>query len=298
MLETSFSYRNTTIWLQRGRLCWRLAPVLALAALTPIRAHAQPVPVVAASETGPSYADLADLSDSAPLVLRAEVRKQAVVEPERSGKLRQGWVRLYLQVRTQALLVGSRPIGEGLAYLADVPLDGRGRIPALKHTIVLAFAREVPGRPAELQLVAPDAQLAWSAGTEQRLGAVLAELRAPDAPARIDAVREAMFVPGTLAGAGETQISLATAHGGPASISVTHEPGQPTVWAASFGEVFDTSGKPPPRDTLPWYRLACFLPRSLPDGANLSGTDSDRAQAAADYRLVIDGLGACRRTRS
>ena len=110
-------------------------------------------------------------------------------------------------------------------------------------------------------------------------------------------VREALFEPGTLAGAGETQIVLTTPNGAPVALSVVHVPGQETVWSVSFSEVVN-GGRAPARETLAWYRLACFLPRALPGGANISLGDVARAQTAADYRLVIAGLGACGRTRA
>jgi hypothetical protein len=287
--------------LDKSRLSFLLAAaVFAMATPDAIRATpttpAPPPPTSSTPAGDPGYADFADLADSAPLVATVKLARQNRVDPDRAGQVRAGWARLYVEAQTIALLVGERPIGSRLAYLVDVPLDARGKVPKLTGRTMFIFAREVAAQPAEVQLVAPDAQIEVSAPREARLRQVLADLHAPDAPARITAVREALFVPGTLAGAGETQISLATGKGMPASISVTHQPGQPTVWAVSFGEVFDVSGKPPPRDTLPWYRLACFLPPSLPGSTSIP--DGDRGQAAADYRLVLAQLGACGRTRS
>ncbi|MBU6268561.1 MAG: hypothetical protein KGN34_13530 [Sphingomonadales bacterium] len=260
----------------------------------PIRALAAPAP--AAPLPDPTYADLADLAEAAPLVLRVEVRKQATVEPQRAGNVRAGRVRLYIEARVNELLVGGSSIGQDVRFLADFPTDPRGKAPALKKVPLLIFARPVAASTGELQLIAPDARLPWSTGVDGRLRAVIAALRAPDAPGRVTAVRDAMYVPGTLAGAGETQITLTTAQGAPASISVTRQPGQPANWTASFGEVFDSAGKPPVPDTLVWYRLACFLPPRLPPETNLSESPADRAQAALDYRMVIESLGPCRRT--
>ena len=123
-----------------------------------------------------------------------------------------------------------------------------------------------------------------------------AELAAPSAPGPVTGVREALFEPGTLAGAGETQIVLTTPNGAPVALSVVHVPGQETVWSVSFSEVVN-GGMAPARDTLAWYRLACFLPRALPGGSNVSDGARAQQQAAADYRLVIAGLGPCGRVR-
>ena len=44
------------------------------------------------------------------------------------------------------------------------------------------------------------------------------------------------------------------------------------------------------KETLLWYRLACFLPRVLP------GEASGDAALAADYAFVLQVLGPCGRT--
>lgn len=243
-----------------------------------------------------SYADLADLSDSAQLVVRAQIRRLARVEPERARGVRQGWARYYVEARTGSLLAGPGTLGADLRYLADMPLDARGKPPLGKKAIVLLFARAVPGQPGELQLVAPDAQIGWTADNELRLRAILSELLSPDAPKRIAGVREAIHVAGALAGEGETQMFLATSDGSASSINVVRRPGEAPVWGVSFSEVLE-GGKPAARETLAWYRLACFLPPALPAGVNLSETAEDRVHADADYALVMAELGACPRAR-
>ena len=244
-----------------------------------------------------SYADLADLADAAPLVLLAEIRRVAVLEPARARGVRDGWVRVYLEARPLGALRGEVPAAPVVRYLADVPLDARGKVPGVKKQQVILFARPGADGSGEIQLIAPDAQRFRDAGLEQRITGVLAELSAPAAPGPIAAVSEARYEEGTLAGAGETQIFLATRYGAPASISVLHRPGQQVAWSVSFSEVVEAGGQQPARDSLSWYRLACFLPADLPPQANGSESATDRAQAVADYRLVRDGLGKCARNR-
>lgn len=251
----------------------------------------------APSPTLATYADLADLADSAPLVIRAQARKLARVEDARAPGLRAGRGRFYVEARTTALLTGSAPLGEQLAFLVDLPLDARGRPPKIAKQDVLLFARPVVGRPGELALVAPDALLLWDAATEARLRAILTALLAPAAPARITGVREIIHVPGNLVGEGATQIFLSTADGSAASLTVEHRADQPPRWGASFSELTAEIGNPPERDTLAWYRLACFLPETPPGSANLSDTAETRAQAAADYRMILGQLGNCERHR-
>lgn len=273
----------------------KVAAALALfaaAAAGPVES-ATPVP----AEPSVTYADLVDLADRAPVVLRAQVARVAVVEPVRSIGVRPGWMRLYVEARTKTLLSGMPLTGAGLRYLVDVPLDAKGKPPKLGRRDVLLFGRSVPGRPGDLQLVAPDAQLLWGPITEQRLRGVLGELLAPGAPGRINGVREAIYVPGNLAGEGETQMFLDTVSGEPASASVVHTPGVLPRWSVSFSEVVDTTGEPPARETLAWYRLACFLPVRLDDAINVSATPEDRAQADEDYALVRSSLGSCPRER-
>jgi len=260
--------------------------------------HVSAQPRAAAAMPAHSYADLADLTDSADLVLRARLRKLIRVEDERAPGLRPGEGRFYIRANTQALLAGSSPLGELLTYLVDLPLDERGRPPALKKRDALIFARPVPGLPGALQLVARDAQVLHDERTEATVRSILTQKLSPGAPARVTGVREIIHVPGNLAGQGETQVFLDTEDGSAASITVQHRPGQPAAWGASFSELVADIGRPPRKNTLVWYRLACFLPNNLSPAANLSSNPASRRQALADYRFVLGALGVCQRNRS
>ncbi|MBS0475617.1 MAG: hypothetical protein JSR28_10810 [Proteobacteria bacterium] len=244
-----------------------------------------------------SFADIVDLADGAPLVVRAQVRKVAAVEPERASGVRPGWIRAYVEARTEALIAGRRAVGERLVYLVDVKADARGKLPALKKKSVILFARPVADRPEELQLVAPDAQLPWDPALEARVKGVLGELYAAGAPQKITGVREALHVTGNLAGEGETQVFLSSANAEPAALTISRAPGRAVQYGASFSELVGAGAGLPARDTLAWYRLACFLPARLPAGANIARSTEDRAAAALDYRAVMDQLGPCLRTR-
>jgi hypothetical protein len=243
-----------------------------------------------------TYADLTDMALPAELVAQVQVRKAARLKPAEAPGVAAGKARVYIEAQTTALLVGS-DIGESVRFLADVPLDAKGRIPKLTKTSVIVLAHPVPGKPGDLLLVAPDAMLAWSPALEARLRAILTETVNPDAPPRITALREALHVPGNLAGEGETQLFFATEGGKPVSLSVVRRPGQPAAWGVSFSEIVDQAAQPPHPETLAWYRLACALPQTLPDSANISATATDRRIAAEDYAQVIRELGPCTRTR-
>ena len=245
----------------------------------------------------PSWTDLVDLSDASQLVVRAKIRKQAELEPERALGVAPGYTRLYVEAETLALISGNVPVGESLRYLVDVPQTEKGKAPKLKKSEVILFARAVPSRPGAIQLVARDAQLPWSPELEERLRPVLAALIAPGAPPEVTGIRDALSAPGNLDGESETQIFLRTKSSDPLSLSVVRRPGFEPVWGVSYSEIVDQAVRAPQRGTLNWYRLACFLPRQIPAAAHLTQDPADRARAEADYRFVLQELGPCGRTR-
>ena len=261
-------------------------------------AAAQPAPTPVGLANAPTYADLADLADRANLVIRAEIRDQARLSPERAPNVAPGYARLYVEARTTALIAGSVPIGESLRYLVDVPVDEDGDPPKLKKQEMILFALAGQGRPGEIQLVGPTAQLPWTPELEARLRPILAEMAAPDAPPSVLGVRDILSMPGNLAGESETQMFLNTDGDGPVSITVVRRPNMAPVWGVSWTEIVDQAARPPARDTLGWYRIACFLPDELPQSANLAQDPQSRAQALEDFRFVQQSLGPCRRNRS
>lgn len=250
-----------------------------------------------ASGSGVTYADLADLADPADIVVKVRIRKQATLEPERSPGIGKGHVRLYIVAKVEESLKGPLLAAQSIRYLVDVPLGQRGRAPSLKGQGMTIFARSAPGKPGDLQLVAPTASLTLSPAEDARLRTILAELSDPNRAARVVGVRDVLAVPGNLAGESETQVFLTTGGGGTALISVVRRPGAAPAWGVSWDELVDGAGGPPVRDTLAWYRLACFLPPSIPRGANLGTRPEVRALAEEDYRLVRRALGECPRTR-
>lgn len=247
----------------------------------------------ASSETdGPGYVPLARLADAAPQVLRVQVRKTTVVEPERAPDVAPGMARLFVEAQVLNLIRGKQGVSESIRYLVDVPRDARGKVPKLKKQQFLLFAR--PGtRAGEVQLVAKQGQIAWTPATEQQVRAIVTELVSPGAPPIIRGIREALHVRGNLQGEGETQLFLATANGDPVSITVLRRPGLAPRWAVSLTEIVDEAAAPPRRNTLLWYRLACFLPREIPARALVSDTPADNDLARRDYNYVLEQLGPC-----
>lgn len=274
--------------------------VLATAALAliPVAGHAQMAPPVTTPvQNGPTYADLATLSDAAELVIRAQIRRQTTLKPDRAPGLAPGFARLYIEADTVSLIAGRGTIGGTLAYLVDVPLDAKGKVPKLRKRQFVLFARAVPGRLGEIQLVAPAAQLEYTAELETRLRPILSELyAAPESiPPRITGISDALAVQGTVTGESETQIFLATENRSPVSLTILRRPGQRPQWGVSWGEIIDSAARPPEPESLRWYRLACSLPDQLPSSANLAREPEARRLAAGDYAFVREALGPCAR---
>jgi hypothetical protein len=241
----------------------------------------------------PGYVALARLADASPLVMRVQVKKTTVVEPERAPDVAPGMARLFVEAQVLNLIRGKSGVSESIRYLVDVPRDSRGKVPKLKKAQFLLFAR--PGsRPGEIQLVAKDGQIAWSAANEAQVRTIVTDLVTPGAPPAIRGVREALHVRGNLQGEGETQIFLATANGDPVSITVLRRPGLAARWAVSLTEIVDEAAAPPRKGTLLWYRLACSLPPQIPARALVSDTPADNDLARRDYNFVLEQLGPCR----
>lgn len=263
------------------------------AAQTPGGAVAGPS---SAGMAGLSYADIADLADAAPLVAQARIGNIIKLRPEQAGSVPAGHQRLFIEANVVNLIRGEGGISPLVRYLYDAPLDARGKLPKLKKASVILFAR--PGsRPGEIQLVAPDAQIAATPAEAERVKAILSELVANNAPPRIIGLGDAFHVAGTVAGEGETQIFLRTQNGDPVSLSIIRRPGQDPRWAVALGEIVDEAARPPQPGSLLWYRLACGLPDTLPARSVRALSPPDAEAARADYQIVLHALGPCGRTR-
>jgi hypothetical protein len=242
-----------------------------------------------------TYADLADLTAISPLVADVVVTKATRLKGPDAPDLAPGKVRFFVQGNVMTLIKGANGLPGDISYLVDLPLDSANRPPKLRKARFLLMAAPVPGKPSELRLVGPDASPAWTPELDQRLRAVLKETTAPDAPPRITGIAKAFYVPGSLPGESETQIFLTTDDSRPVSLSILRRPGEQPRWAVALGELVDEAAAPPAKDTLLWYRLACFLPATLPDSALVELSSDDAQAARADYGVVIAGLGPCER---
>ncbi|WP_298811168.1 hypothetical protein [uncultured Sphingomonas sp.] len=254
-----------------------------------------PVSVVGvAPRAAPSYADFADLVVASPLIIDATIRSATRIKGAEAAGVAAGSARFYVEGDVGTLVRGTGAIPARIGWLVDVPLDPRGRAPAVKKQRVLAFARPVANRPDQVQLIAKDAQRAWSPAADALARRIAAEAASADAPPVVTGVKSAFYVPGSLPGEGETQIFLLTRNDRPAALSVLRRPGEQPRWSIALSEVIDENATAPARDTLLWYRLACFLPRTLPDNATAALEESEAAHAREDYAFVVQQLGPCR----
>jgi hypothetical protein len=243
----------------------------------------------------PTYADLADLALAAPVVAGVTIVEATRLKKEAAAGVPAGRVRFYVEAQVQALIRGRDGLPGLVRYLVDMDLDARNRPPKIKNARAIVLADTVPGRPGELRLTTPAAQLPWTEPLERQLRAILTEANGPTPPPRITGVNGAFHVPGSLPGESETQIFLATTGGRPVSLSILRRPGETPRWAVATGEMVDEAAAPPARDTLLWYGLACFLPPALPAASTRELSDADAEAARADYQLVRTGLGPCAR---
>lgn len=245
-----------------------------------------------------AFADLADLSLAAPIAAHVRLNRAVALKPAEAGAVPAGMTRFYVEADVLSLIKGVEGLPARVSYLADVPVGANGKAAKPgKKSEYLVLARTVPGRPGELRLVAPDAQIPFRPERAQTIRAILQEAAAPAAPAAITGIGKAFHVPGSLPGETETQIFLQTADSRPVSLSILRRPGEQPRWALALGEMVDDAAEPPRPNTLLWYRLACALPGALPAQSLAEVESEHRSAVMADYQLVIDALGPCARNR-
>ncbi|HEX9963386.1 MAG TPA: hypothetical protein VGB04_00180 [Allosphingosinicella sp.] len=270
-----------------------LVAALMAAATAPAESQARP-----ATAPSPTYADLADLALPAPVAAQVRVTEAVALKADRAPGLKPGMARFYVEAALVSLIRSPQSLPARLSYVVDLPLDSKGKPPRLrKGSEFLLLAAPVAGRPGELRLVAPDAQIPFAPEHAATLRSIIREASSATPPPRIAGIGRAFHVPGAVRGESETQIFLQTAEGTPVSLTVLRRPGETPLWAVALSEIVDEAAAPPAPGTLLWYRLACGLPRALPR-QSLAEADAQGGPAIqADYRLVLERLGPCVRSR-
>jgi hypothetical protein len=274
-------------------------PLMAFCCVVSLTATAQSAPQTTQIQASPaavlpSYATAARQVLGAPLILDARIRRAVRIKGAEAANVAAGRVRFYIEADVTALIRGSNAVSTRIGYVADLPLNERGREPKLKKQRVLLFARAVPNRSDQVQLTGPESQRAWTPELDAFVRGIVREVVANDAPPAVTGVTNAFHVPGSLPGEGETQVFLQTANGAPVSLQILRRPGEQPRWAVSLGDIVDESAGPPKPNTLLWYRLACGLPRALPPESLESAEPANAATAREDYASVLRALGPCR----
>ena len=263
------------------RFAWRAA-ALAAAILAPATA-------AYSAEPAPGYADLADLTIAAPVIVHAVITDVERISEKDSPGLAPGRARLLVTARVDAALVAPSAVPALLSWLWDAPLDARGKAPKPKGLPIIAWTA-VPAADGKTRLVAGGGQMAWDAATEARVRAIAVEARSGTVPA-INGVSNGFRVDGTVPGESESQFFLTATDGNRLTMVVTAKPGEVRRVAISRGDVIDESAAMVRPETLLQYRLACILPADLPAAAG----GGDKA-LAADWRAALAAIGPCGRT--
>jgi hypothetical protein len=246
-----------------------------------------------------TYADIADLAVAAPVAAHVRVRRSVSLKPGEAGAVPRARSRHFVEADVVSLIKGAQGLPARVSYLADLPLAPDGKPAKLtKKSEHILLAQTVPGRAGELRLVAPDAQIGFTPAVAEQVRSILREASSASAPPRITGIGKAFHVRGSLPGESETQIFLQTAEEQPVSLSVIRRPGETPRWAVALSEIVDDAARPPEPRTLLWYRLACTLPAALPPQSYSDATGEEAAAIQADYRLVMEQLGRCERSRS
>lgn len=260
----------------------------------PLSTFAKP-PVKLDWAPNPAYADLADRALPATVVGVMAVTKVTRLDQKQFPLLPPGMERMLIKGRIMTLIRGPVDQPVDVRLLADLPIDGKGRPPKLGKQPMMVFGDRVTGKADQIHLLDRYSLLPWTAEMEQQVRTILTDAVAQGAAPKIRDIGNVFSVPGSVPGESETQIFLDSATGQPVSISILRRPGQGPRWIVSLDEIVDEAAAFPARDTLTWYRLACFLPGQLPL-AKLEGVEPPQMQIAAeDYRFVIQQMGDCRR---
>jgi hypothetical protein len=160
------------------------AATLVIAAVQPLESQTVPAAPVAA------YADLVDLALAAPVVAHVRVDRADALSEREASAVPASHRRFLVEATVVALIRSEGALPGRISYLVDLPNDARGRPARIRRrTEFLILGARVPGRPAELRLAAPDAQLAFSPGTAERLRRILRETTGTQAPPRITGIR-------------------------------------------------------------------------------------------------------------
>lgn len=249
-------------------------------------APAQPMP---APPPLTGFADLADLTLAAPLVVRATITRASPAPARQAGVPAVGKQRLAVTATASNPLLAPGPIGATLKFLWDVPAPATNRPVNAKGLEILAFL-SVPDAGGATRLVSSRAVQAWDPALADQVRAIIADQRSGQVPV-VTGVSNGFRADGTVPGESESQFFLTTSDNRPLTLVVINRPGEARRVRLARGDIIDESAEAVPPRSLLWYRLACFLPRQLPVGAG--GSDPALVR---DWQDALAGIGRCDRS--
>ncbi len=239
------------------------------------------------------YADVADLVTISPLVVDATVSKVTKVPAAQTVGVPADIRRVVAEANVNALVRGQDGIVPRIRFLFDLRKNSVGEFPDIKK-LRFFFMANYTGTQGTIKLVTPKAFLQYSPENDATVRRVTREAVMLDAPRRLTGIASAFYTAGTVIGEGQSQIFLDTEGNQPMSITVNSRAGSGKSWSVSTSELVGESASVPQKQTLLWYRLACGLPRTLPDDV-IAGSEAETVGALNDdYAFVLAKLGSCR----
>lgn len=272
-----------------SRVILPISLIMALFAAAPATAQPSPPMPAPASDRLAGFADVAELALASPVIVRATITRADRVRGPAAAGVAAGRTRLMVTAAVTNVLVAPGAMGGTLQWLWDAPNDARGRPPAAKGMDVLAFL-DAPGTGGATRLTTRRGQQPHDPALADQVRSIVTEARTGTVPV-VRGVSNGFRADGTVPGESESQFFLATADGKPATLVVQNRPGETRRVLVAQGDIIDESARRVTPDSLLWYRLACFLPRTLPAAAG--GNDPALAR---DWQQAMASLGPCGKT--
>ncbi len=243
-----------------------------------------------------TYADMADLALAAQQVSAIRIRQAARLKGQEALTAIPGRRRFLVTAEVLALIRSKEAIPPRISFIVDMAPSSDGKFPKLNRGEWILFSNPVRGYPTEVRLVSPDALIPALPDQLARVRGILKDATAEGAAPAITGIASAFHSRGSIDGEGESQIFLDAVGGKPVSLSVVRQAGSAPGWSVALGDVVDQGAGPPVKDSFLWYRLACFLPATLPASSLAETSPEDAPLATADYQFILQQLGPCKRT--
>ncbi|AEI38289.1 MAG: hypothetical protein ABF461_04850 [Zymomonas mobilis subsp. pomaceae] len=243
-----------------------------------------------------TYADFVDLILASPIVASVDIVRATKLSQKLTPDLPEGESRFFVEAKVVTLIRGAEGLANDITYLVDTKDDERGHPQRIKEkTQYLIFGQPVAGHPEQVVLTRPYANLIWTENDEATAASITRDILSNTPAPQITAITGAFYVPGSLPGESESQIFLQTASRQPISLNILRRPQEKPQWAVALGEMTDEEATPPAPHSFLWYRLACGLPKAMPQAVLSTLSGHDMLAVAEDYKVVLGGLGPCLR---